>query len=161
MLALNSNFGWFNPVKSPCLDGSGSIFIHSYRWKPMMPWGPMSISSRKNKKDTEEEVPSTSTAPPAKKPRGSSAVDVHLENLSKLKTEEEKETWDTWGDGGGMRWVRIWDDVGYYNLFWPWDVDVLRHIEALVFIHELHMDLEICMGYMSVDGWKHVRRPWM
>jgi hypothetical protein len=77
----------------------------------------MSISSRKNKKDTEEEVPSTSTAPPAKKPRGSSAVDVHLENLSKLKTEEEKETWDTWGDGDGMKWVRIWDDVGYFYLF--------------------------------------------
>ena len=62
---------------------------------------PGTSSSRKNKKDTEEEAPSTSTAPPAKKPRGSSAVDVHLENLSKLKTEEEKETWDGGSRGAG------------------------------------------------------------
>ena len=78
----------------------------------MMPWGPMSSSSRKNKKDTEEEAPSTSTAPPAKKPRGSNAVDVHLENLSKLKTEEEKETWIDMGYMGGWRRDEMGKDMG-------------------------------------------------
>lgn len=45
-------------------------------------------SGRKNKKDAEAEAPAPATK---KAKKGGSAVEVHVDNLNKLSSEEEKE----------------------------------------------------------------------
>ena len=65
-----------------------AVFSHSFLENNGKRWD----SGRKNKKDEDGEAPSA--APATKKAKkGGSAVEVHVENLNKLSTEEEKENW--------------------------------------------------------------------
>lgn len=56
-------------------------------------------SGRKNKKDAEAEAPAPATK---KAKKGGSAVEVHVDNLNKLSSEEEKENWWKQEIDGGL-----------------------------------------------------------